>query len=120
MKRAKQPTPEPTTVPIGALRRQAHGGALRNGGTNRGGPGRPPDEFKQLLSSLASRDATVKALGDILQDKDHPHYMKALAFASDRGYPELASAVRAAQVNVINVSDGKHIWRFGDRVIEFD
>jgi hypothetical protein len=29
-------------LPVGAMIPQKHGGALRNGGTNRGGPGRPP------------------------------------------------------------------------------
>lgn len=39
-------------VPVGALVQQPHGGALRNGGTNRGGAGRRPDRIKRLAQKL--------------------------------------------------------------------
>ena len=41
---AKPPKPreKPRLIP------QPHGGALRNGGTNRGGPGRPPSAVREM------------------------------------------------------------------------
>ena len=41
----KTPVKSPATVRI---ERQPHGGALRRGGTNRGGPGRPRNAVRQL------------------------------------------------------------------------
>lgn len=46
--RAPKSTDE-STVPVGALIPQPRGGALRNGGTNRGGTGRPPNELRATL-----------------------------------------------------------------------
>lgn len=63
-----------------------HGGALRNGGTNKGGPGRPPDEFKAMCARLASRNATANRVREILEDKDHPFFMNALKWATENGY----------------------------------
>ena len=42
--------PQTTGKATGELRPQAHGGALRNGGTNKGGPGRPPDWLKARMA----------------------------------------------------------------------
>lgn len=66
---------------------QPHGGALNSGGTpgNKGG-GRPKDEWLQLLRELASTNRTMAGLKQILADPAHPHYLKALEFAADRGY----------------------------------
>ncbi len=36
-----------TEVTTGELVPQKHGGSLRNGGTNKGGPGRPPSKVRQ-------------------------------------------------------------------------
>ena len=36
-----------TKITTGELVAQKHGGALRNGGTNKGGPGRPPSKVRQ-------------------------------------------------------------------------
>lgn len=41
-----------TRVPVGTLVPQPHGGALRYGGTNKGGPGRPPTELRRTLRDL--------------------------------------------------------------------
>jgi hypothetical protein len=38
-----------TVITTGQLIPQEHGGALRNGGTNRGGTGRPPSEIRERL-----------------------------------------------------------------------
>ena len=49
--RAKRPesTEKATGLAVGALVPQPHGGALRNGGTNVGGTGRPPDEIRKAM-----------------------------------------------------------------------
>jgi hypothetical protein len=66
--------PKKTTVKTGALVPQPHGGAIRNGGPNSGGPGRPPSEIRaamrqaldtEVLSSLGKKFIAneVDALG---------------------------------------------------------
>jgi hypothetical protein len=58
---------------VGELVRMAHGGALRNGGTNRGGPGRPPEvirarsraAYERILREIESRDLTEASLGEL-------------------------------------------------------
>lgn len=41
-----------TDHPTGTLVPQPHGGALRNGGTNKGGPGRPPEALRMKSRSV--------------------------------------------------------------------
>lgn len=68
------------------MRIPAHGrGQLKVGGVNPGG-GRPKDEFKARMRELASGAEAEAALLTILKDSQHPHYMKALAFAAEHGY----------------------------------
>ena len=65
------------------------------------GPGRPPDEFKERMRQLASREETLERLDQILSGTltfekdtgeviripvDSDTYLKALAFVADRGY----------------------------------
>ncbi len=60
-------------VPVGALIRQRHGGALRNGGTNRGGSGRPPEwirarsraMYETVLDEFEARDLSLATLGEL-------------------------------------------------------
>lgn len=59
-KKVRETTDHSTgSIPVGALIPQKHGGALRNGGTNKGGPGRPPnairDDFRELLATGGKR-----------------------------------------------------------------
>lgn len=60
-----------TTVAVGDLVPQPHGGALRNGGTNKGGPGRPTKAFKAFAADMAQsvelQDAlkTAALAGDV-------------------------------------------------------
>jgi hypothetical protein len=42
-------------TPTGALIPQPHGGAIRNGGTNRGGPGRTPEVLRMKSRELYER-----------------------------------------------------------------
>ena len=54
-----------STVPVGALVPQPHGGAIRNGGTNRGGPGRPKDIVREaFLLSGAARRPVLETIAD--------------------------------------------------------
>ena len=48
--------------------------------------GRHSDEFKARMRLLAGSDDVLKAIAAILNDKDHPHFVRALTFAADRGY----------------------------------
>lgn len=64
--------PQPlSALPVGALQVQPHGGALRNGGTNKSGKGGPPPErirrlFRQGLKRSAP-DLNRIAAGEMLQ-----------------------------------------------------
>lgn len=62
LKRQARESTEKTT---GALIPQPHGGALRNGGTNKGGTGRPPSIIReQLRGSFADRVAVLEKIAD--------------------------------------------------------
>lgn len=54
------------------------------------GTGRPPDEFKAMLAQLASRDETMAAVRRILEDPGHPQFIRALEYATERGYGKVA------------------------------
>lgn len=73
-------------VGVGELVPQPHGGAIRRGGTNKGGSGRPPDAFRQLCRELASRTKTVKSVLAILKNPDHVQFVAALRWATEHGY----------------------------------
>lgn len=99
-RRERRNSTAPAKAERPALVPQSKGGALLTGGVpgHKGGGGRPPDEFKRILAHLSSREETVTALGKILKNPDHPHFMKAQAYVSDRGYPDLMPAVIAAKM----------------------
>lgn len=68
-RRTKKTTGKPTgTPPVGALVPQPHGGALRHGGTNAGGPGRPRDEVRAKLLKLGTGKG-LPFLADLLDGK---------------------------------------------------
>lgn len=80
----------PEDVP---LRVPKHGrGALRVGGTNPGA-GRPKEEFRRILQSLASKEETVRALEQLLMAPDHPAFLGALKYATEHGYGKPAQEV---------------------------
>lgn len=92
-KGAKPAKPAGKTPRKTPMRTPEHGrGQLRVGGTNKGGPGRPPDEFKAMLAALASRDETMAAVRRILDDPSHPQFIRALEYATERGYGKVAQA----------------------------
>jgi hypothetical protein len=53
---------------------------------NKGGTGRPPDEFKRLMSEIASDDVALRTLRKIIANADHRHHMSAREYATTRGY----------------------------------
>lgn len=67
---------------------QHHGGALYAGGVpgHRGGPGRPPNEFKRQMAALADRGAQVAAARGVLDNPDHPHWLSAWKFVTEQAY----------------------------------
>jgi hypothetical protein len=79
------------------------GGALWSGGTpgNAGGSGRPPDEFKALMRSLADRGARALAVASILDDPSNPLFLSAAKWATEQGYG------RPAQSHEVTGSNGE-------------
>lgn len=74
-----------------------NGGTLLPGGQegNKGGTGRPPNEFKAAMQALASRDDVLESLKRITDDPDHPHYMAALKHVTEHGYGKAPQTVNA-------------------------
>lgn len=66
--------------------------SLRGRGPAKGAPnaGRPPDEFKAMMAALASRPETLAAVQAILNDPSHGQFIRALEFATERGYGKAA------------------------------
>lgn len=48
-----------SAVPVGAMIPQPHGGALRNGGPNAGGSGRPRNEIRDRLAAIVDEDGVA-------------------------------------------------------------
>lgn len=70
---------------------QPHGGALIPGagrGPKKGAAnaGRPRDEWKSALAALVSSDEVLTHVRDVLADPTHPQWMRAMEFASERGF----------------------------------
>jgi hypothetical protein len=63
-----------------------NGGRLRNGGTNKGGPGRPPEWFKDLCREMIASPKARAAVKAILGNPDHPHFASMWKAVSERGY----------------------------------
>lgn len=63
-KKSTDQSTEPV-VPVGALIPQPHGGAIRNGGTNVGGPGRPRSALRdRLTGSFEDRITVLEHVAD--------------------------------------------------------
>lgn len=54
--------------------------------TTKPGSGAPPEAFKMRLQTLIDREQTCKAIATILSDPDHPHFMRALDYATNHAY----------------------------------
>lgn len=80
-KSAKAKKPKLVKRPNGA-------GALLSGGVpgNKGGTGRPPDEFKARMRELASAPAVERELVRVMKSARHREWMNALRYATEHGY----------------------------------
>lgn len=86
---------EPSENPSG---KRVVGRPFQKGGDPRiarghGKGGRPKDEWKAALRELASADEVLDAVRAILQDHSHPQFLRALEYASERGYGKEAQGV---------------------------
>ena len=86
---------------------QPHGGALLNGGIpgNKGG-GRPPNEFKQRMAALVSRDDVERYLEECLSGAHGPKiFLQAYEMACNFGYgkPSQPIDVRASEPLIVKV-----------------
>lgn len=98
------------------LRVPSHGkGKLRIGGTNKGGPGRPPDAFKELCRQLASGEKTVVSVRAILEDETHPQFVAALKWATEHGYGKPKESIEHSG----EVTMKHQVWKLGDREVAF-
>jgi hypothetical protein len=98
------------------MRTPAHGnGRLRVGGTNKGGPGRPPEAFKELCRQLASGETTVEQVEKILQDQTHPQFIAALKWATEHGYGKPTEHVEHSGT----VNHKHQVWKFGNKQVAF-
>lgn len=73
--------PSPLTghrLPVGA-----HPG---NTGGRKGRSGRRSDAFHDMCARLSTGKAVKRELGRILENGDHPHFMRALDFVAERGH----------------------------------
>jgi hypothetical protein len=92
MSSRRETTGKTTGPAVGDLVPQPHGGALRNGGTNKGG--RPPNEFKEAMRALADRDDIRAYTERCLKGEFGPKFhMQALAYVTDRGYGKAAQPI---------------------------
>lgn len=99
-----------STPPIttGTLVPQPHGGALRHGGTNRGGPGRPPQAVR--ARSLRVYDAVLGRLAKRLREDDvNPLPVSELVAAGSMAgrYAGLASETVHIDVALLPIEERK-------------
>jgi hypothetical protein len=88
----------------GVLVRQPHGGALRNGGANAGGPGRPSDEFKRRMREIASSNEALAFLEACVRGDHGPRIaIAAHRHVSERGYGKVLQEVGATSMTPLNV-----------------
>ena len=75
---------------------QEHGGALLPGGVrgNKGGTGRPPDEFRRRMAAIASLEAGLEFLEECVTGRHGPQFaIAAHKYVSDRGYGRVSNVV---------------------------
>ena len=78
----------------------SHGiGQLNRGGTlgNKGGTGRPPDEFRARMRELATLADKRKHIETVLDDPAHPQWLPALRHVTEHGYGKAIQPVDLAQ-----------------------
>jgi hypothetical protein len=84
----------------GKLVPQKHGGAILDGAAppenHVPGPGRPPDEFKRAMRELASSDEILEHVRQVLANPDHPQWLGAWKWATERGYGKSPDSVEVS------------------------
>lgn len=98
MSRKNTPSKTPT-------REGKNGGKLKTGNPgNKGGTGRPRDQWKAELAAMASSDAVMEHIKSVLEiGPTHPFFPKALDFASERGFGKEATPVEQSGSLDLNV-----------------
>jgi hypothetical protein len=66
---------------------------LRGGKPGNRGGGRTPDEFKARLAELVSRGDVIREVELILTDRNHPQFMRALEWATERAHGKLPNRI---------------------------
>ena len=61
--------------------------------TTKPGPGVAPEVYRRKMQLLASRHETIRQLEAVLEQPNHPAFMRAVEFAADRGYGKAPSSV---------------------------
>ena len=88
--------------PLGELVPMPHGGALRAGGTNKGGPGRPPavlrlksrEQYERLLDELNQRDLSMLTATELSQLANTTGRLGGLASDDEQPEPVTIRIVR--------------------------
>lgn len=61
-----------------------------------------PNTFKDRMALIAERGRTAENIERILDDPDHPHFMKALEFVANRGIGPVPKEIQmAAELSVV-------------------
>lgn len=103
-------------VPFGALVPQPHGGALRNGGTNKGGTGRPKEIVRERMLALGVEKG-IPFLSDVLDGKVRMQLVgvcascKAETYMDDSWKEELEAAVKASIDQRLKAVE--QTWKYG-------
>lgn len=66
-----------------------------------------PEVFRKRMALIAARNRTAANVERILDDADHPQFMKALEFAATRGYGKPAETVEHKGTVGVKVIFGK-------------
>lgn len=104
------PKPKSTLKPAPTRpgRGKGSSGALRSGNPgNKGGSGRPPDEFKRRMRELASSEASIAYLEQCINGVHGPKAAaSAREYATERGYGKVPTEIKADVVaHVLVVSN---------------
>lgn len=93
--------------------------AGQGNGPRKGAPnaGRPPDEWRERLRAMASRDEVLEHVNSVLlAGPEHPFFDRALQYVTEHGYGKAAASLDVT-------TKGKELtaltWTFGDREVKF-
>jgi hypothetical protein len=116
MKRAHLTTVK-TTVATGTLKPQPHGGAIRHGGSNKGGRGRPPKAYKEFLADCLDDEIGRAEFLSVIRDSHHPAYAAVLAKAI---LHVLGTPVRRDPASPAELTRPPRVYRLMDMLIAED